>query len=442
MAAPIPTFTLPDPPPPSPPPADPAQEDIITLDFLDIGKSMSAWTSYHFHADFMTPNASWSFECSDANYFELFKLIQNGQRIALKINGTVCATGYVDQVNITSSRTGGTTMQVMGRDALGPLCDSCMDPNFKFDGLQKCRDVIMKLIQPFGFDEFEVSSLKDLSKLTGTSTILSTDDTGKKIITKNIDSPMNSKFKPHTGEGIYEFCERLGRRFGYHMWAGINGHRIVIGQPIFNSKPLYTIIHSNNATTDNNKNLAIESSVSYDWTKQPSVIIAEGHGAGGHFRKQSLKVMMVNELLGDTDSDVVKALKKQYPEAKVLPRRAYLKKPDKVVAVTKFAKPVFLYDDESKTKEQLSNYVRRAMAEHQSKFLVATYVVNRHSQINKQGQKAVWTPNTIVNVQDSVNGINQLMWIKSRTFSKDRSGGTKTTIECILPYTLELSPTE
>ncbi len=418
------------------------EEDVISLEFPDIGKSMSTWISYTFHTDFMTPNASWSFECADNNYFDLFKLIQNGQKVALKVNGKITATGYVDQINIVSSRNGGTIMQVRGRDTLGPACDSTVDPKFKFDGLQTCKDVVLKLMNPFGFDEFEVDDIKNLQRLTGTTNILSTDETGTKIISKSINAPMNSKFKPHPGEGVYEFCERLGRRFGYHIWADASGHRLHLGQPNFIKKPLYKVIHQNDTPRDNLLNVAIESTVSYDWTKQPSVIIAEGAGGGGHFRKQSIKVLMVNELLGESDSPEVAALKKQYPEAKVIKRRSYIKRPEKIVPKTAFAKPLFLYDDESKNKEQLTNYVRRAMAEFQSSFLKVTYTVNRHSQKSSRTESAIWTPNTMVDVYDVINDIKGPMWIKARTFTKDRHGGTKTTIECILPYTLELAGTD
>lgn len=420
----------------SPPP--PAEEDVISLKLLDLGKTISSWKSYSFGNDFMNANTAWTFEVADDNVFNLIGKVQNGERIAVLVNGTVAATGYLDQVHVSSNNSGGTTLHLTGRDALGPMCDACMDPKFKFDGLQTPKDVLTKLSTPFGFTSVEAQHYENAAKLTGVANVLSTDETGRTIVNKAITSPMNSKFKPHPGEGIYAFCERLGRRFGYHIWAAVDGKTLIVGSPTFTSKPIYTLVHTNAFPPDNVRNLVIDSEMTVDWIKQPSAIVAEGHGGGGHFKKQTIKVLMVNELLCDSDTPELTKLKTDYKEALIIGRRSTLKKPPFVVT-PKFNKPVFVHDDSSNNKKQLSNFVRRLMAEYQSQFLTIRYTVNRHSQLYK-GQRAVWAPNTMVYVDDSVNNIHQNMWIKSRTFTKDRAGGTKTVIECILPYTLELAP--
>lgn len=421
----------------SPPP--PAEEDVIALKLLDLGKTISSWTSYSFGNDFMNANTSWNFQVADDSLFNLIDKIQCGQRIAVTVNGAVVATGYLDQIVITSSKHGGTILEIRGRDALGPMCDACIDPKFLFDGLQTPVDVIKKLAAPFGFTDVKAQDFVNAEKLTGVSNILSVDDSGKNIVTKNITSPMNSKFKPHPGEGVYAFCERLGRRFGYHIWSSVDGKYLIVGTPTFNSKPIYYLSHTNALTNENAKNLALESQMIVDWTRQPSVIIGEGHGGGGHFRKQSLKVIMVNELLADENGAEIVALKNQYKEARVLDYRHNKIKRPAFIKLPAFVKPIFVHDDSSANKDQLGYFVKRMMAEYQSQFLVMRYTVNRHTQLYN-GQKAVWAPNSMVYVDDYVNNIHGNMWIKSRTFTKDREGGTKTSIECILPYTLELSP--
>ncbi len=418
-------------------PAD--EEDVISLKLLDLGKTISSWKSYSFGNDFMNANTAWTFEVADDNLFNLIDKVQNGERIAVLINGTVVATGYLDEIRVTSNNNNGTTLHLTGRDALGPMCDACMDPKFKFDGLQTPKDVLTKLSAPFGFTAVEAQHYENAAKLTGVANVLSTDEAGRTIINKTITTPMNSKFKPHPGEGVYAFCERLGRRFGYHIWASTDGKTLIVGSPTFGSQPIYTIVHGNSSTSDNPKNLAIDSEMIVNWTKQPSAIVAEAHGGGGHFKKQSIKVLMVNELLtGKGDTPQTSKLKDDYKEALVIERHPSIKTPA-FIKIPKFSKPLFVHDDSSSNHKQLSNFVRRIMAEHQSQFLTIRYTVNRHSQIYK-GKKAVWAPNTSVYVNDKVNNINQIMWIKSRTFTKDRSGGTKTVIECIIPYTLRLAP--
>lgn len=420
----------------SPPPA--AEDDVISLKLLDLGKTISSWKSYSFGNDFMNANTSWTFEVADDNVFNLIGNVQNGQRIAVLVNGAVAATGYLDQITVDSSAHSGTVLHLRGRDGLGPMCDACMDPKFNFDGLETPKAILEKLSKPFGFTSVEPQHFENVGKLTTASTVLGVDEAGKKIVEKHITAPMNSKLKPHPGEGIYAFCERLGRRFGYHIWSSVDAKTLIVGSPTFNSKPLYRIVHGNQPHSDNPYNLAIDSEMVVDWTQQPSAIVAEGHGGGGHFKKQAIAALMVNELIHEFDNNEIKALKKQYKEAKVITKKINAKKPPFVITPS-FIKPMFVHDDSSFDIKQLSNFVRRLMADHQSQFLTIRYTVNRHSQ-SYQGNKYVWAPNTMVTVIDSVNNIKQDMWIKSRTFTKDRTGGTKTTIECILPYTLELSP--
>lgn len=410
-----------------------SENDQVSLELIDLGKTINSWKSYDYDSDFLTAVDSWSFEVADEHVEELQKLVQNGQRISLKVNGRVCATGYVDQISIRASRSGGTSMHIRGRDALGPACDACVDPRFQFPETTTIRAFMEKLFTPFGFSSYVVDDDINLKKLTGTASTFTTNEL-KKVVEKQLVTPINSKFKPHPSEGVYEFGERIGKRYGFHIWAGVDGKTLHIGRPNFRSPPQYKLIHRTSGETQANN--ILDSTVTYDWSKQPSALIAEGAGGGGHFSRNTLKVLMVNELLSDSDQlPAIQALKKQYPNAYVIPRRSYLKRPDRVMEVNKFVKPIWLYDDESKTQEQLANYVRRVMAEYQSKFLVAHYSVPGHSQ-----KGVTWAPNTMVTVIDEVNGINQDLWIKGRKFVKDRSGGTRTELECVLPFTMEIHP--
>lgn len=412
-------------------PAD-LPEDVVSLNIPEIGETIHFWKSYDFSTDFMDATSSFSFEVADENFRALASKLQNGHRVQLLINGTIQATGFVD--NITIGYGSGTTMRISGRDALSPAADSCVDPKYIAKANVTMGQLMLDLFSPFGFKEIKVDDRLNLQKLTKTSSVFTTDD-NHNIIEKLVNSKLPNKLKPTHGEGIYEFAARLGRRHGFHIWSSVDGETLYIGRPNFSSAPIGTLIHK---VTDPSANNVLQGSVSYDWANQPSVIIAEGHGGGGRFRKSSNKVLLVNELLSDSDADIpaVVELKKRYPEALVIPRRAEIAKPSQIATVDSkaFAKTVFLYDDQSFDKQQLKNYAIRRMAEFQSRFMVATFTVNRHSR-----NGVVWAPNTIVSVKDEALGIDGPLWIKSRRFIKDRSGGTRTELKCILPHTLQLT---
>lgn len=416
--------------------------DNIHLEIKELAQKLNNFTSYSFTTDFMGANSAWSVEI-DASHYRvmnenggsplLLAKIQPGMSVRLYVNDTLTCTGYIDKVNVTSNRSGGTIMQISGRDALAPVIDACVDPKFSFSDTQTIVDVCRKILVPFGFTKVEPSSIKGTLKLTlkRTNLILNHDANHEisGFIRKTITSPMGSKCKPHSGEGVYQFLERIGKRFGFHVWADADGETVYLGQPDYSHEPFFSIQHAKYGETPFNN--TIDGNMSVDMTKQPCAIVAEGHGGGGKFRKQTNKILMVNDFLYPSDTKELTAFKAAYHEAKVLPRRN-IEKP-KFITPPKYLKPFFEYDDASGNQAQLESFVRRKMAELQSQLFSARYTIQGHTQ-----NGAIWATNALVRVDDYVNDIHQNLWIKSRTFTKDRSGGTKTTIECILPYSLQL----
>ena len=408
------------------------EEDVVTLSIPAIGLTINNWKSYDISNDFMDATSSFSLEVADDNLQELAGKVQNGQKIALFVNGAIQATGYVDNIQFSYS-TSGTTMRIQGRDALSPAADSSIDPKYIAQAGNTIGSIIKQLFAPYGFTDIKVDDSLNLKKMTKSVKVFTTDDNSN-VVERLLDVKLNAKFKPHHGEGIYEYVQRLGKRYGFHVWCSADGTTLYAGRPNYNSEPVGTLNHT---LSKDNSNNVLNGSMSIDWSTQPSAIIAEGHGAGGTFRKQSSKVILVNELLSDQSTVVpsIEKLKTNYKEAYIIPRRENIVRPKIVQPITSsFAKTVFLYDSMSYDKEQLKNYVISRMSEYQSRFFTMTYTVNRHSQ-----NKLVWANNTLVNVNDELFQYKGLMWIKARRFTKDRSGGTKTELKLILPNTLQIS---
>lgn len=431
-----------------------ATSDEASLELLDVpdpkvtwgnsGKPVKGWTEYRISSDYLSPTASWELQFVaslapqngqvQSDMARLMREIQNGSRIGLRINGNLVLTGYVDQVHIDSSRGSGTNLLVRGRDALSVACDACVDPHFEFPEGQSVKAFLEALMSPLGFKTFYVSDKLNRQKMSGSVSTFAL-DAHDKVVEKQLTTPINSKFKPQNNEGVYEFAERIGKRFGFYVRAGVDGQSLFIGSPDYKQEPVGTLVH----TLDGKRSNILSSGVTWDWSKQPSVIIGSATGRGSHgdpFPPYTIKSLMVNELLTDSDQlPVIRKLKEQYKHAVQIPRRDYITRPSRVVEITKFTKPIWVVDDESATQEHLNNYVRRMMADYQAKFLVAEYVVPGHSQ-----KKKIWVPNSMVTVQDEVSGINQVMWIKAVEYAKSRGGGTTTKLTLLLPFVLELIP--
>ena len=102
-------------------------------------------------------------------------------------------------------------------------------------------------------------------------------------------------------------------------------------------------------------------------------------------------------------------------------------------------RPVFLHDDESKTQEQLNNFVRREMSLAVRKSLTAEYTVEGHGQKNEDdGGFVPWDIDTVVDVLDDVAGIAERMYVVGRGFEKSRQSGTTTRLELIRLHSIEL----
>ena len=411
--------------------------------------TIDGWTSYEFRTNWTDACSSWHASIADGNYQALLPLLQNGTPVVFKINGRVQATGYVDRVSVSTSRTGGTLLTVSGRDKLGPMVDSCMDGKFSFDEKHTIQQVVDAIRGPFGFDEVKVDDTVNREHITGeTSEIIGTDENGS-VKTRVFDQVINKKFRPHLGEGRYAFLERLGKRFGFHIWCSGDGKTLFCGQPDFAQKTVGTITHGdiNSDTPDGKPNNVISSDVHYDWTQQPAVLIATNYGSADHHRYAAQRVMMTNEFVVDaTEPEVLQVFKDNYKDGTfVVPKRTYVHRRPEVLPTTKFVTLVTVHDDESRTKNQLIHYARSEMCRFQSRFLTATYVLKGHSVSSAEGRPvlptdAIWAAGTMVRVNDVVSGLEEDMWIKERTFRKDRNGGTTTTLELILPFSLELFP--
>jgi hypothetical protein len=175
----------------------------------------------------------------------------------------------------------------------------------------------------------------------------------------------------------------------------------------------------------------LEGTVRFDYSDQPAVIFADAYGGGGEFGKGRIKAFVVNPYFGVDDQgfvlDQVTQLTLKFPEAQQVVMGT---EPFKHRVTNVPIRPMFLHDDESKTPEQLANFLRREMSLLLRKSLHASYLVEGHGQLIN-GIFVPWDVDTVVDVQDDAAGLNEKMYILSRTFSKSRTGGTHTRLELI-----------
>ena len=439
-----------------------ADSDDVELVIKTTGETLKFWTQYTYDQDFTTPTVAFSFTIADKPIVkEYYEKLAPGTLVTLVINGKAQCTGYVDSRSLKPGRDG-TTLQIAGRDAISPLCDASVDPLYQFSEKTTLNDVFNKVTKPFGI--YRLVSTTDVSNrsvITGnlaanTSTYYSPPttqqgrinadaaggatvqtvqaqriklgeyDPTKPRFLKNFDP---NQIKPHPGEGCYEFLNRLCKRFRLGLWVSALGDELIVDEPNFKQAPIYTIARNGKF------NNVLEGSLDDTTTDQPSIIVATGIGANSITPWTKLKCMMVNELTAfDSNGRMYDEVTKLIEERKkkgwqLLPLRPELRNFAGRFTSRVF-KPMFYHDDESRTPGQLEGQVRHEMAQRQGKAITLKYKVFGHTQ-----NDIPWCVNTMVMVDDNELDIHGPMWLKSRTFTKSRSG-TFTDLTLIPPYTL------
>ena len=471
----------------------------LALQFGVVGTNQQIinWEDYIYDSDFLTPCDAFSMRVGDKSVTpDMRKLMRGGQQIKLFVqfldtSGNVVSqnpifTGFLDKVDQSNDRNG-TFFTLRGRNILGPLCDSGIDPwsnRYKFVEGQTLGDVMGKVFNTFdlnnifltdaenrsvttGVDKSHAKLQSKIIKVTKDDIVVGPDGIETKstvtdqVVTEWID-PTNiydlqeksvKKLQPKHNETFMQFVLFNLARFHLHCWALSDGTGVVIAQPDYNQEPLFKITNKLNGQGNN----IISGRVEIDYSTQPSLIIAKGFQGGGDFQNTRIRTCKVNEFIGypvyNTDGDVIGPIAESdgtytpLPEVNTIIKSFKGLKPlaPNIKLAQNYSKyftppavPRVLYweDPQSRTLDQLQGAVQRKMSEYQKNAFKLHYTVQDHIQ-----NGLVWKHNTIVTVTDETLGINgQNFWVLSVSFKKSRNAGTTTDLVLIPVGTLQFGP--
>lgn len=418
------------------------KEDVVSVEFPGDGKEVEGWLTfqnaifdqwitYQFIQNFLAPTSAWTLTAGgDKLKPSIVENLSPGVEMVFKVNGHIQATGYIDSIEYNFSSTGGTEISIQGRDKFSPLVDANFDYRKKFPRDIDIGTFVQTIIEPFGFEVIATDNIWNKGVIQGSLRGNKTSEKGKilKKFTKH-------QLLPYPREGVHQFLSRVLNRDGYFIWCSADGEEFIIGKPDFDTPPPDGY-HLKRSKTPNSTNNITHGTVKFDGANQPSAIVADGFAIGTtEFGKSKIITRMVNPITGfDEDGQV-------HPEiSKELANFADAKEINLVVPTTyrRFVhhKPrvMYLHDNESKTQEQLDNFVRREMSLKMREAVECHYSVRGHTAPNGH----VWAVDTMVQVDDDIANIHGPMYILERNFHKSRSGGTTTSLKLIPPQSLQL----
>lgn len=425
-----------------PTPYSPATPDLQTvrLRLMDEHVDLTRWTEYSFAGQYLTPSDGWSCTVADGNLDAKQKAaLRVGARVRLYVDNLPLAEGFVDDIEIDADRRGGVHYTIQGRDRLGAVVDAIADPRTVYPDDTTLADFLKQVFSPFGWvseDAFVIDASASRNARTGG--VRGTPTSKRKTKGGQLKSFVIHRLKPHNGEGLFRFAQRVAERFGLFIIPSCDGETLIISKPDFEQAPLYQLRRRNDGTPGHTGGTnVLRGRVKWSSADQPSVIIADGFSGGGEFGRGQTKSFCVNPYFGvDKDgfiADDVQQILDRYPEAKPV---LFVTQPFPRRALAMAPRPMFLHDEESKTQDQLDFFVKRTMSELLRKSLVCHYTVEGHGQIGTDGNFIAWDIDTVVDVQDDVGGVSERMWVLGRTFTKSRSGGTFTHLELVRLYSI------
>jgi prophage tail gpP-like protein len=377
------------------------------------------FSSYEYHEHFLRESDGWSFELPQdiLSQVDLTAIVPR-VRVEVSIDDVVQSIGILDDVRAKSDRNGGTVYTLRGRDWLSPAVDCHVDPNLRFKPGMSVLDVVSTALAPFGIRAFATDNDANRNAITG-ETRTPTTKTGK---------PLNSflvhELKPYQQESVFKFASRTCQRNGLWLWAGQDGETVIVGKPDFTQAARYQL---RNLRSDPRQNNVIDADVTISGKDQPSCILACGFGGGGEFAKSTLRSGIINPIVNADLSAVTAA----YPSVR------FATIPFTVDIDQAFddpsPRPLFLYDSESHTQAELDKFVLREMSLLLRKSLSAHYTIEGH-----QLGGVNLAVDTIVDVWDERSNLQTTLWVIGRSFTKRRNEGTRSTLECIRPGSLQL----
>lgn len=410
--------------------------EVVQLRIKDSDVTLTRWVSYDFASEYLTPASAFHFVVADADLPARERdALTLGAGVRLTINSVPLCDGHIDTVEVSASRGAGTGWSIGGRERLGLAVDAIADPTLQIKESFTLEQTLRLLYAPFGWTTDEHFSIDNAASRGVTQGLRSTPMSrgGKRRPSRPLKDFVLHQCKPHNHEGVHDFAKRMTERHGLWIRCSEDGERIIVDTPNYEQDPSFVIRRSSSGGTN-----VLEGTVRYDFTNQPSMIVADGASGGGEFGRGRIKSFCVNPYFGvDSNGDVLPRLKEvlaKQPTAKEVTMRT---EPFKRRTVNVPLRVVFLHDEESKTQAELDNFVRREMSLFMRRSLTAHFTVEGHGQIVNE-QFVPWMVDTVVDIQDEVSGLEERMWIAGVAYSKSRQGGTATRLELIRLYSLQL----
>jgi prophage tail gpP-like protein len=327
------------------------------------------------------------------------------QPVELLIHGHSQVLGRIDSTEVGGD---GSAMQFQGRDFVSDLVECHADPTLKLKKEQTLVEAIRYAAGPVGI-----------------TAVVAEDEVGLRNIRTGIaiggGAPPHAfkeaklkDYKSNPGEGLYAFCNRLAARHGVTIQPGVQRDQLVLSTPNYIQAPCCKLTrHIKPATAATNT--VMQGTARRDFSSWPTYVLVTGKQSPGgdqskptHAKKDTLEYASLLDI----------------PEFDALLWGGRIKPADGPKGDTlSLYRLHYQRDTDSKTQAQVEKVADRIHADRLKDSLRYECTVRGH-QDRETG--ATYAVDTIAEVNDEVCGVNERMWIESRTFEYSKGQGATT----------------
>ncbi len=376
-----------------------AEEQIpLTVQFELLGRETTSLESWSIDSSYMTSTDGFEFGYIDteANTTGL-----EGQPVILTLGDAQQLKGRIDE---TTTGDRGLLVSCAGRDYLADMVECNIDPLVTVNEGMTLQAAIQAAVAPVGIQIV----LGDADIMRKARSGISPKTRGSK---KSFLALTANELKPEPEQGIYDWCNRLAARYGCTIQPSLNRNEILLQAPNYDQDPIAVLRRSRTAGGSNRIKTA---SAKRSFTRFPTYTIARGANVSADTEKVGANLFKVQS------SDIAAQTQHIAVQGRVKPSST-------ADADGKLYRLLSLHDRLARTKEQVTAAAFRAIWDRLKDTLVYTATLKGHRDPDTG---AIYSVDTIVDVQDDVARVNERMWIFHRKLSYDPKNGAETMIEC------------
>lgn len=362
-------------------------------------KVIERWTDYDVSCDMLTAADSFSLSIGDPARDEVFDLVAPDEEVQILLDDTAILSGLVDAREGTSSRGGGSVIQVSGRDRAGRLVDESMEL-VSFVGMT--LDALAKKVAGPWFESVTLSNAANRMLIRGRGAKI-----GKVAREPAIDRTPRAPRKVQPGESRWNVLAHFLREGELLAWATADGKTLVVGLPNYDQAPSYHFFHAREGSPRQVEANVIDFHVRDSVAERYSRVIAVGSSPGDL------------ENFGDRVS--------RHRGSASNGTGAY-----GIGADFKHRKVLLVSDDSIHNAQEAQKRAAREMAERDAAKHTIELQVGGHDQLVAGARRpTLYAFDTMARVESEKYGIDGLYLVTAVNFHHDRDSGETTRISLV-----------